>query len=198
MARVFHDIWILTSGGITIFNTAKENTVKNDNEEQLFGMGMSSLNTFASSFSEQGLSNVELEDSRFTFLKKNEFIFIGSSPLKVKLKKVYSELELISKSFFKSCPEDFLDNWNGDTSVFSDFGNEIKDKIKDSLKSGDEFIVTSKIEPNGRIRFNIIQDVIRKSDSKIVCSAINTATCLFAETNRPKIPEELKKILGTQ
>ena len=129
MARVFHDFWILTSGGITIFNTVKEK-----GEEQLFGMGMSSLNTFASNFSEDGLSNVELEDHRFTFLKKNEFIFIGSSPLKVKIKKVYSELESISKRFFKSCPEDFLDNWNGDTSVFSDFGNEIKEKIKDSLK----------------------------------------------------------------
>jgi len=130
MARVFHNIWIITSGGITIFNAVKEK-----GEEQLFGMGMSSLNTFASNFSEQGLSNVELEDNRFTFLKKNEFIFIGSSPLKVKLKKVDSELESISKRFFKSCPENFLDNWNGDTSVFSDFGNEIKDKIKDSLKN---------------------------------------------------------------
>jgi len=128
MSRVFHDIWILTSGGITIFTSAQEN-----GEEQLFGMGMSSLNTFASNFSEEGLSNVELADHRFTFLKKNKFIFIGSSPLKVKTKKVYGELESISKRFFKLVPEDFLDNWNGDTRVFSDIGDEIKGKIKDSL-----------------------------------------------------------------
>jgi len=129
MARIFHDIWILTSSGITVFTTLKEK-----GEDQFFGMGMSSLNSFATSFSEKGLSSFELEDSRFTFLKKNDFIFIGSSPLKVKIKKVNNELESISERFFKLCPENFSDNWNGDISVFSDFGNDIKDKIKDSVK----------------------------------------------------------------
>src|SRR3989339_1173783 len=40
--------------------------------------------------------------------------------------------------------------------------------FKDSLKSGDEFIVTSELKANGRIKFDFYQDVIRKSDNKVI------------------------------
>lgn len=57
--------------------------------------------------------------------------------------------------------------------------------FKASLKSGDEFMVTSQIKPNGRIRFDIVQEVIRKLDNKIVTSAINTAVCIDNKSGRP-------------
>lgn len=66
--------------------------------------------------------------------------------------------------------------------------------FKDSLKSGDEFIVTSEIVPQGRIRFAFQQQVIRKSDNKVVTIATNTATCINTKTGRPEIPDELKAL----
>jgi len=68
---------------------------------------------------------------------------------------------------------------------------------KDSLKSGDEFIVTSVLQPVGRIRIAFSQEIIRKSDNKVVTVATNTGTCLSISTGRPFIPEKLAKILFT-
>lgn len=66
--------------------------------------------------------------------------------------------------------------------------------FKDSLKSGDLYYVTSKIETKGRIRVVFFQRVIRKSDKKVVAEATNTTTCLHVQTGRPKYPEEIKKL----
>lgn len=68
--------------------------------------------------------------------------------------------------------------------------------FKASLKSGDEFIVSSKIEMMGKIRFVIIQQVIRKSDQKIVVTAKNIGTCISCSSGRPVIPDELRIIFG--
>lgn len=68
--------------------------------------------------------------------------------------------------------------------------------FKAPLVCSDEFIVTSIIKPNGRIRINCEQEIIRKSDSKLIASAINTVTCLNIKTGRPEIPEFLQKILA--
>ena len=66
--------------------------------------------------------------------------------------------------------------------------------FKDSLKSGDRFSVTSKIETKGKIRMAFIQKVIREFDKKVVAEAINTATCIHTQTGRPKFPEEIKRL----
>jgi len=69
--------------------------------------------------------------------------------------------------------------------------------FKDSLKSGDEFLVTSILQPNGRIRFDFVQEVIRKNDAKVVTTAINTGVCISTRTGRPVIPELLQKELDS-
>jgi acyl-CoA thioester hydrolase len=63
--------------------------------------------------------------------------------------------------------------------------------FKDSLRSGDEFIVTSSLKSNGRIRFDFVQEVIRKADSKVVASAVNTGVCISTSTRRPIMPDVL-------
>ncbi|KPJ68097.1 MAG: hypothetical protein AMJ43_01450 [Coxiella sp. DG_40] len=68
--------------------------------------------------------------------------------------------------------------------------------FKDVLKSGDKFIVTSKLQPNGRIRFDFVQEIIRKSDGKVVTAAINTGTSVNSKTRRPSIPVKMKNLLG--
>lgn len=69
--------------------------------------------------------------------------------------------------------------------------------FKDSLKSGDEFIVTSRLAASGRIRFAFHQEIIRKADNKVMVIGINTGACLNRNTGRPEIPEELKNVLIT-
>jgi len=63
--------------------------------------------------------------------------------------------------------------------------------FKAPLKSGDEFVVASVCKPRGRIRFIFEQEVIRKSDSKVVAFAINTVACLSTVTRRPVVPPEV-------
>lgn len=67
--------------------------------------------------------------------------------------------------------------------------------FKSSLRCGDEFIVTSILKPNGRIRIDFEQEVLRKSDGKLVVHAINTGVCISIATRRPIMPDILKKIL---
>lgn len=68
--------------------------------------------------------------------------------------------------------------------------------FKDSLRSGDEFSVTSRLEPVGKIRFVFIQEVIRKKDGKVVTTATNTVVCVNAVTRKPIVPEHLQKLLS--
>jgi len=67
--------------------------------------------------------------------------------------------------------------------------------FKAPLKSGDEFIVTSKLEGQGRIRFVFLQEVVRKSDKRIMATAKNIGTCILVATGRPVVSKELKSIL---
>jgi acyl-CoA thioester hydrolase len=64
--------------------------------------------------------------------------------------------------------------------------------FKDSLRSGDEFSVTSRLELN-KIRVIFYQEVIRKKDNKVVTTATNTVVCIDAATKKPLVPEKLKK-----
>ena len=68
--------------------------------------------------------------------------------------------------------------------------------FKSSLRDGDQYLVTSKIEPLGRIRIVFAQEVIRKADNKIVATAQNIGTCVATATGRPCFPDSLKKAFG--
>lgn len=69
-------------------------------------------------------------------------------------------------------------------------------KYKTPLKSGDEYAVTSKIVPQGKIRAIMEQEVIRKSDKKVCAIGIFTVTSISTKTLRPEFPEKLKLLLG--
>lgn len=64
--------------------------------------------------------------------------------------------------------------------------------FKASLRNSEEFIVTSSFEPIGKIRMAFTQQVIRKSDQKIIVEAKIIATCISTKSGRPTIPDELK------
>lgn len=68
--------------------------------------------------------------------------------------------------------------------------------FKAPLRSGDGFIVTSLLKPNGKIRFDFAQEIIRKADNKTIVIALNTCACLDRATGRPVMPDLLKAIIN--
>ena len=65
---------------------------------------------------------------------------------------------------------------------------------KVSLKSGDEFIVDVKVVRASRVRFDFVQQIIRKSDNKLAISAKITGTAVN-ERGRPFMPDCVAELL---
>lgn len=83
MGKILRDIWILTIGGTTVYSRVIDPRIN----PQLFGALMSALNTFAEKLTEEGMSDFELSNIRFSIVKRNDFLFVASSSNKVKAKK---------------------------------------------------------------------------------------------------------------
>ncbi len=124
--KIFQDIWILEQSGIAIFHREFDKAVS----PQLFGAMMSALNMFSEQLAEGGMSNFELENSRFTIIKQYELIFIANSSKKFKQKKVNKELKKLSDKFIKLYGEK-LKNITRKIGSFSDFINEIEDFLEE-------------------------------------------------------------------
>ncbi|MFX0017355.1 MAG: hypothetical protein ACFFAK_15190 [Promethearchaeota archaeon] len=130
MVKVLQDVWVLSEGGIVLYHRVYDEKV----DDQLFGSLMSALNTFAEEITNNGLSNFELQNKRFTLLKRRGFLFIANSSKKVKEKKVFVELKSIVFRFFELYPDEILNNWDGDISIFSNFEKEIEDSLEETIK----------------------------------------------------------------
>lgn len=130
MVKVLQDVWILSKGGIVLYHRVYDDKV----DDQLFGSLMSALNTFAEEITNNGLSNFELQNKRFTLLKSKGLLFIANSSKKVKEKKVIEELQNIVETFFELYPDEILNNWDGDISTFSNFEEEIEDSLEEIIK----------------------------------------------------------------
>ncbi|MFX1329226.1 MAG: hypothetical protein ACFE91_13945 [Promethearchaeota archaeon] len=124
--KVLQDVWIVEKSGIVIFYREFDKVVS----PQLFGAMMSALNTFAEDLAEGGMSNFELQNSRFTIIKKGKLIFIANSSKKFKQKKVNKELRKVSDKFINLYSKE-LENFNGQIDAFSNFKFEIEDALED-------------------------------------------------------------------
>lgn len=131
MAKILHDLWIITNDGIVLFNHSFNPEI----ETQLFGALLSALNSFAEELSEGGLQNFELSNKQYIIMKKNKLLFIANSPKKVKKNKIVNELEIISNNFFENYGKVFeKDDWDGDIEIFTDFEEDIKGAFEDPVK----------------------------------------------------------------
>jgi len=130
MAKVLRDLWILTESGTTVYSRVIDPRVN----PQLFGALMSALNTFAEKLTEEGMSNFELSQIRFSIVKRNKFLFVASSSNKIKAKKIFSELRDISDKFFELYPEETLKKWDSDVGLFETFENVIRGSLKNNMK----------------------------------------------------------------
>lgn len=125
--KVLQDIWILDKAGVVLFNRVFKESVS----PQLFGAMMSALNSFAEHLTNEGLTNFELENKRFTITKRNNLIFVANSSKQFNQKKVNKELGKISKKFIKRYSED-LKNYQGEIGSFSDFKRYIEDSLEEN------------------------------------------------------------------
>ncbi|MFX1337526.1 MAG: hypothetical protein ACFFDK_02850 [Promethearchaeota archaeon] len=134
MAKVIQDLWILTNGGIVLFNRVYDPKVS----AQLFGALMTALDSYSREIGigDGGLQNFEIKNIRFTIIRKNNLLFVANSSKRFKEKKVLNELDIISERFFSKYSDIFDDfeNWNMEISVFSDFEEEIEDKLEDPVR----------------------------------------------------------------
>jgi hypothetical protein len=128
MAKLLQDIWILKKDGTTLFNRV----YKEKMNAQLFGGFMSALNAFSSQIDEGGLHNFEIGDKRFIMSKRDDLMFVASFDKKVKAKRASSELERIMKKFLMKYTVELV-AWDGNTSTFEDFKDEIKDSLDDVI-----------------------------------------------------------------
>lgn len=126
---MFQDIWILDRSGIVIFHREFDKLVS----PQLFGAMMSALNHFAEQLAEGGLSNFELQNTRFTIIKQSGLIFVANSSREFNQKKVSKELKKISNKFLKLYSDE-LKNFKGQIGAFAEFKKEIKDTLEEKPK----------------------------------------------------------------
>ncbi|MFX1497503.1 MAG: hypothetical protein ACFFBH_08250 [Promethearchaeota archaeon] len=134
MPKIIKDLWILTSTGVTLYSRVADHEKINP---QLFGALMSALNTFAEKLSNGGISNFEMSDMRFTIVKRRDYLFVGTALNKTKEKKVVDELKTISDKFFEIYSSEALLKWDGDVSIFANFGQFIENSLEkpvDKLK----------------------------------------------------------------
>lgn len=130
MTKLIQDLWIMDESGIVLFHRVFDEKV----DANLFGGLMSALTSFAEEISKGGLSNFELASKKFSLLKKKNYLFIANSSKKHKLKKVSEELENIISKFFDYYQEDVLNNWNGDTNLFSSFAQIIEEYLEEIIE----------------------------------------------------------------
>jgi acyl-CoA thioester hydrolase len=71
-------------------------------------------------------------------------------------------------------------------------------KFKNSLVSGDQYVVTCKVITPNPGRFAFEQEVIRKSDNALAAIGIISATCIVQGTGKVELPEYIKERLGLE
>ncbi|MFX0106281.1 MAG: hypothetical protein ACFE75_12445 [Candidatus Hodarchaeota archaeon] len=130
MTKLIQDLWILDDSGIVLFHRVFDEKV----DVNLFGGLLSAINSFAEELSKGGLSNFELANKKFSLLKQKNYLFIANASKKHNLKKVNKELQNIMNKFFTLYQENLLNNWNGDTRIFTSFEKEIEESLESILE----------------------------------------------------------------
>ena len=130
MFDILNDILIITESGKVVASKVNNPQI----EEQLFGMLMSALTSFAQELTHEQLKCLEFSNLRFDLIKKNGFIFLASSSRKIKHKKVLRVLDHVIDLFFEHYPQEELIKWDGSVNIFQ----ELEDYI---TKTRDELII---------------------------------------------------------
>jgi hypothetical protein len=134
MTKLIQDLWIVEDSGIVLFHRVFDEII----DANLFGGMMSALNSFAEELTKSGLSNFEVSDKQFSLLKDGNYLFIANTSKKQNLKKLNKELELIKNKFYENFQAEILNNWNGDTTLFNSFMEQIEESLEGFIQKLEE------------------------------------------------------------
>jgi len=134
MAKIVQDFWIISENGIVLYHRK----FSDDIDEQLFGGLLTALQSFAEELLNEGITSFEIQGTRFSIKKKNRILFIADSAKATKEKKVMNELDTISRKFFETYPHDIVERWDGDTTPFKYFGEQIEDSLQNTIQKFQE------------------------------------------------------------
>ncbi|MBD3230202.1 MAG: hypothetical protein GF329_18635 [Candidatus Lokiarchaeota archaeon] len=126
--RIIEEIWIINPSGVTIFNLSEGEKV----DPQLIGGFFSAINSFIQQLGEKNLKTLILGRSKMTILQGfKKLLFIARSKKDAKNKKILKMLNFVEEEFKKKY-NDILDDWDGDTEIFLDFGKNIEEIFNDT------------------------------------------------------------------
>ncbi len=86
--KPFRDIWLLNTEGRVIF----EHRGKTNIDTVFIKMLLDSLSEFVNDYFHEEVTNFRLGNQIYTFLKTNDFYFIGSSKIRKNTKKIKKKL----------------------------------------------------------------------------------------------------------
>ena len=127
MFNILEDILIITDSGKVVASKINNQNI----DEQLFGMLISALITYAAEIYDDTLNCIEFRKIRFDFIKLNNFIFMASSSTKTKHEKALKILKIVSHVFFKRYTKETLNKWDGSLNIFHDLDDDIKKSVED-------------------------------------------------------------------
>lgn len=125
---ILKDILIITESGKVIASKISNPQI----EEQLFGMLISAISSFARELTHQELNCLEFSNLRFDILKKNGFLFLASSSRQIKHKRVLRIIDHVIELFFERYPVRELNKWDGSINIFRELEEYIT-KTRDEL-----------------------------------------------------------------
>jgi len=126
--RIVNEIWIITPGGITLFNLSKDETI----DPLIFGGFFSAIQSFVKTLGESTLKTLVIGNSKITVYQGKEgYLFVSRSPQKIKDDSVMDYLKLVETKFFEQYGL-ILDGPIPDTNIFKKFGDIIKEIFEDT------------------------------------------------------------------
>jgi len=134
MKDILQDIMIIFDGKILACKIINFSEL-----EDLIGMLISALTSFAEAIHEEGMTNVAFTTLQITLFKQQGIIFFGTSSKKINQEKALKALKKVAVEFFSKFPAELLCAWNGDLNIFSEFEKQIAPSKKELMM---EFIET--------------------------------------------------------
>ncbi len=129
MTKFIEDLWILLKTGAVVFHY-RSSSSSSSVDPNIMGAILSAVDTYSEQLSEGGVSSFQFVSKRLTFLKTHNMMFVASSQIKTKPKKVTQFLNDISDDFFNIYTVESLENWEGDVDFFDEFNKDLKIKFK--------------------------------------------------------------------
>jgi len=157
--RVINEIWIIDPSGITLYNLSKEQNI----DAGLFGGFFTAIQNFISSLGEKELKSLVLGSSKLMIYHGNQdFLFISRSDMKSKEKKIVQYLKLIEKKFFDLYGQK-IKNWDGEVSIFDNFGDIIEeifeDKPEKDMEAAFDYMNSKPLVPTPDGQKNVIMKI---------------------------------------